>query len=110
MNPTQVQAAYEAIGNVIEDIKKNGITKDEFLRSREQMKSGMFFSNESSNAQMLLYGKYMLYFNKTFNFEQKLEDINSLTYEQALAAIDTMFDEKQKALALVGNTKTPLPF
>ena len=110
VNPTQVQAAYEAIGNVIEDIKKNGITKDEFLRSREQMKSGMFFSNESSNAQMLLYGKYMLYFNKTFNFEQKLEDINSLTYEQALAAIDTMFDEKQKALALVGNTKTPLPF
>lgn len=110
VNPTQVQAAYEAIGNVIEDIKKNGITKDEFLRSREQMKSGMFFSNESSNAQMLLYGKYMLYFNKTFNFEQKLEDINSLTYEQALAAIDIMFDEKQKALALVGNTKTPLPF
>ena len=110
VNPTQVQAAYEAIGNVIEDIKKNGITKDEFLRSREQMKSGMFFSNESSNAQMLLYGKYMLYFNKTFNFEQKLEDINSLTYEQALAAIDIMFNEKQKALALVGNTKTSLPF
>ncbi len=110
VNPTQVQAAYEAIGSVVDDIKKNGITKDEFLRSREQMKSGMFFSNESSNAQMLLYGKYMLYFNKTFNFEQKLEDINSLTYEQALAAIDIMFDEKQKALALVGNTKTPLPF
>lgn len=110
VNPTQVQAAYDAIGNVITDIKKNGITKDEFLRSREQMKSGMFFSNESSNAQMLLYGKYMLYFNKTFNFEQKLDDINALTYEQALAAIDIMFDEKQKALALVGNTKTPLPF
>jgi predicted Zn-dependent peptidase len=94
----------------VEDVKKNGITQDEFMRSREQMKSGLFFSNESSNAQMLLYGKYMLYFNKTFDFEKRLADINALTYEQALSAIDTMFDEKRKALAIVGNTKNPLPF
>ena len=110
VNPTQTLSAYEAIRGVVEDVKKNGITQDEFMRSREQMKSGLFFSNESSNAQMLLYGKYMLYFNKTFDFEKRLADINALTYEQALSAIDTMFDEKRKALAIVGNTKNPLPF
>jgi predicted Zn-dependent peptidase len=57
--------AYDAINEVVKDIKNNGITEDEFLRSREQMKAGMFFSNESSNSQMLLYGKYMLYYNKS---------------------------------------------
>ena len=109
VNPAQAQEAYDAVCNVVKDIKRNGVTEDEFLRSREQMKSGMFFSNESSNAQMLLYGKYMLYFDKIFDFEAKLDKINALTYDQSLAAIEKMFDEKQKAIALVGNTKKAFP-
>ena len=109
VNPKQVQSAYDAINEVIADIKKNGVTKDEFLRSREQMKSGMFFSNESSNSQMILYGKHMLYFNKVFDFEAKLERINEMTYERSFEAIGQMFDEKQKAAAIVGNTDKPLP-
>ena len=108
VNPQQVQSAYDAINEVIADIKKNGVTKDEFLRSREQMKSGMFFSNESSNSQMILYGKHMLYFNKVFDFEAKLERINEMTYECSFEAIGQMFDEKQKAAAIVGNTDKPL--
>ena len=107
VNPTQAQEAYDAICEVVQDVKKNGVTKDEFFRSREQMKSGMFFSNESSNSQMLLYGKYMLYFNQIFDFEEKLKRINEMTYEQSFEAIEKMFDEKQKAIALVGNTDKP---
>lgn len=104
VNPSQKQEAYNAICDVVKDIKKNGVTKDEFLRSREQIKSGMFFSNESTNSQMLLYGKYMLYFDKIFDFEKRLERINGMTYDDAMCAIDVMFDEKNKAIALVGNT------
>ena len=89
-------------------MKEKGITEDEFLRSREQMKSGMFFSNESSNAQMLLYGKYMLYFNEIFNFEDKLSRINAMTYDKAQEVLLDMFDEREKAVALIGNTKAPL--
>ena len=109
VNPAQAQEAYDAVCNVVKDIKRNGVTEDEFLRSREQMKSGMFFSNESSNSQMLLYGRYMLYFDKIFDFEAKLDKINALTYDQSFAAIEKMFDEKQKAIALVGNTKKAFP-
>ena len=107
VNPTQAQEAYDAICEVVQDVKKNGVTKDEFFRSREQMKSGMFLSNESSNSQMLLYGKYMFYFNQIFDFEEKLKRINEMTYEQSFEAIEKMFDEKQKAIALVGNTDKP---
>lgn len=89
-------------------MKKDGITEDEFLRSREQMKAGMFFSNESSNSQMLLYGKYMLNFNKVFDFEDKLNRLNAMTYQDAQEALSVMFDESKKAVALVGNTDKPL--
>lgn len=110
VNPANVIQAYEAICEVIKAIKKDGITEDEFLRSREQMKAGMIFSSESSNTQMLLYGKYMLYNNKVFNFEEKLEKINAMTYEKAQDVISVLFNENEKALALVGKTDTPLVF
>lgn len=109
VNPNSAKEAYKAICEVIREMKDKGITQDEFLRSREQMKSGMFFSNESSNAQMLLYGKYMLYFDKIFDFEDKLNKINGMTYDEAWEALAIMFDEKQKAIAVIGNTDEAFP-
>ncbi len=108
VNPAKLDEAYDAINAVVYDMKKNGITKDEFSRGREQMKASMFFSNENTDAQMILYGKYMLYFNEIFDFEGKLSRINAMTYDDAMSAVSTMFDESAKAVALVGNTDTPL--
>ncbi len=110
VNPKNVDEAYEAILQVVKTMKEKGITEDEFMRSREQMKSGMFFSNESSNSQMLLYGRYMLYFDKVFDFEEKLNRINAMTHGEAMETLGCMFDEGNKAIALVGDTDKPLPF
>ncbi len=109
VNPKNLNEAYEAILEVVKIMKEKGISEEEFLRSREQMKSGMFFSNESSNSQMLLYGRYLLYFDKAFDFEDKLARINAMTHSQAQAALEVMFDEHNKALALVGDTDKALP-
>lgn len=108
VNPQQVGQAYDAICALIKEMKKNGITEDEFLRSREQMKSSLFFGSESSNSQMLLYGKYMLNFDKVFDFEAKLDKINAMTHDQSFEALQRLFDETNKAVALVGNTDKPL--
>ncbi len=107
VNPAHAEEAYDAILEVIKTMKEKGITEDEFMRSREQMKAGMFFSNESSNSQMLLYGRYMLYFNKVFDFEEKLNRINAMTHEKAQEVLSAMFDESKKAVALVGKTDKP---
>ena len=108
VSPQKLDEAYEAINTVIKDLKQNGFTVEEFLRSREQIKSSMFFRNESSNSQMILYGRYLLQFDKLFDFEDKLSRINGMTYEDARAVLEVMFDDKQKAVSLVGNTDKPL--
>lgn len=108
VNPAKLQEAYEAVGAVIREMRTGGVSEEEFLRSREQLKANMLFSNESSNTQMLLYGKYMLYFDKIFDFEEKLDKLNAMTHAQAQATLEIMFDEKNKAVALVGDTDTPL--
>ena len=71
VNAGNVLRAYDAINRVVDELKQKGISEKEFLRSREQMKSGMFFSNENTSSQMLLYGKYMLQYDKIFDFEEK---------------------------------------
>ena len=52
----------------------------------------------------------MLYVNKIFDFEDKLNRINAMTYADAQDALSLMFNEKEKAIALVGNTDKPLEF
>ena len=107
VNPQKLDEAYEAITSVVKDIKQNGFTVDEFLRSREQMKASMFFRNESSDSQMLLYGRYLIHFDKLFDFEDKLSRINGMTYEEVREILNVMFDDSQKAVSLVGNTDKP---
>ena len=110
VNPSQLNAAYDAILDVIKDLKENGVTEEEFMRSREQMKSALFFRNESTNSQMILYGRYLLDYDKLFDFDEKLKIINEMTFAQASELLDVLFDDKNKALSIVGNTEKALPF
>ena len=110
VNPQKAEEAFDAILNVVNDLKCNGFKEEEFLRSREQMKSSLFFRNESTNSQMILYGRYLLDYDELFDFDDKLKTINEMTYAQASELLEILFDDKNKALSLVGNTDKPLSF
>ena len=110
VNPQKAEEAFDAILNVVNDLKRNGFKEEEFLRSREQMKSSLFFRNESTNSQMILYGRSLLDYDEPFNFDDKLKNINEMTYAQAIELLELLFDDKNKALSLVGNTDKPLSF
>ena len=86
----------------ISEMKKNKVTEEEFLRGKEQLVSSSIFSQESTSSQMLLFGKEMLYNGKIYNFEERVNKINSVTLDDVCEAIDFNFDEKFKASALVG--------
>ena len=107
VNPQKLEEAYEAILNVVKDLKQNGFTEEEFLRSREQMKSALFFRNENTNSQMILYGRHLLDYNEVFDFDDKLSKINNMTYSQASDLLQLLFDDNNKAISLVGNTDKP---
>lgn len=110
VNSSNALQAYEAINEVVDKLKKEGISDAEFSRSREQMKAGMFFANESTSSQMILYGKYMLQNNKIFDFEEKLNEINSITKEDVMEAIALTFDDKRKAIAAIGDVSKAFSF
>lgn len=82
VNPKSAEKAYRAILDVLNDLKKNGVTEDEFARGKAQMISSFAFGQESTSSQMLLYGKYLLNTGKVFDIDAKLSAVNALGIDE----------------------------
>ena len=93
---------------MVKDFVKDGITETEFARGKEQMKSAFIMSQESTSAQMQIYGKQYLILNEVFDFKKKIAEINALTLKDVNNAINEAFNLDKVALATVGKNDTPL--
>ncbi|MDE5548485.1 MAG: insulinase family protein, partial [Clostridia bacterium] len=105
VNPKKAKQAAKAVKEVIEEFCKKGVTEEEFLRGREQIKSGSIFAQENTSSQMLLYGKQMLYKNEVYDFEKRMAEIAALTPDDISRAIACNYDFSRAAVATVGNLK-----
>ncbi len=102
--------SFSAIIEEFEKFKKFGITEQEFLRGKEQMKSSFIMGQESTASQMLLYGRYLLYLDKEFDFKERLEKIDAVTIDSVNDVIKEVFNADKLSVATVGKLKTPLKF
>ena len=103
VNPAKAKDAAEAVRAVIAEMQSGGVSEAEFLRGREQLKASSIYSQENTSAQMLLYGKEMLYNNAVYDFEKRMAEISALTRDDVAAAIAEGFDFSRAAVASVGN-------
>ena len=102
VNPSKVDDAVTAIKQEIKNFYENGITENEFARSKEQMKSAFILSQESTSSQMKIYGRQYLMLNEVFDFKKKIEDINAITLDEVNVTIKDVFDLDKCAYAIVG--------
>ena len=108
VNSDKYLQSVEAIYNCIEQIKKKNITQEEFSRGKEQLIASSIFAQENTSSQMLLFGKELLYNDKMYNFEERVNRISAVTLNDVFDAIDVNFDENGKASAIVGAVDKPL--
>ena len=107
VSPANAEKAYDAIDQCVSTLLKEGLTEEEFLRGREQMKSSMLFSQESTPSQMLMYGKYMLFNDTLFDFDDKLDKMNKITLDDVMESARLTFASGKKAVGAVGNREKP---
>ncbi|MBD5584237.1 MAG: insulinase family protein [Clostridia bacterium] len=108
VNAEKYKKSVDAIYDCINDIKKKNISEEEFIRGKEQLVSSSIFAQESTSSQMLLFGKELLYRGQVYDFEDRVNKINAVTLKDVLTAVEMNFDDKYKAISLVGAVDKPL--
>ena len=104
-SPENSAKAVLAVRQEIDNVLKNGITKDEFARGKEQMKSNFILGQESSVSIMNVLGKTMLLGNEVFDLDQKVEELNKVTIDDVARAYTDIFDFKKACAAYVSSDK-----
>ena len=108
VNAGNYHKSVDAVFDCINDIKRKNISKEEFMRGKEQLTSSLVFAQESTSSQMLLYGKELIYSGRVYDFEQRVNEIISVTLDDIMSAIECNFNRDKLALSVVGNVDKPL--
>ncbi len=108
VNTNLRDTAVNAILEQISVLKKNGITEQEFLRGKEQVKSAFIMGQESTASQMLLYAKYLMLLDKEFDINERIGRLENVTINQVNDVIEQLFDVNTLSTATVGVKRTPL--
>ena len=108
VNSSLKTQAFSAIVDEIKNFKAKGLTENEFLRGKEQMRSAFVFGRESTASQMLLYGRHLLFYDKQFDINERLQRLDSVTIHDVTDAINEFFIIDKMATATVGPNSSPL--
>ncbi len=108
VNTASRDLAVNAIVEEVRNFKKNGITEQEFIRAKEQIKSAFIFARESTASQMLLYGKCLMFLDEEYDYKKRVKEIESLSLNDVHKAMEGSFDIDNSATATVGTKRSAI--
>jgi predicted Zn-dependent peptidase len=103
MNPARTREVTELIFEEIEKLKKEGLSKEEIQKTKEQLKGSLVLSMEGTSSRMHSYGQSLLITNFVRSQDEMIERIDSLDAEKVNSAIELTF--QSPAMALVQNSE-----
>lgn len=101
LNPSQTKQAYDAIFQVLKEVKNEGITQKEFEKGKAQVLSAFAFGQELTSSQMRIFGKYLLFEDSVLEIEDRMKEIENIKIERINELIE-MLNFDKFSLSLVG--------
>ncbi len=98
--------AVKVILDELVKIKKDGVTKEELQRAKDNLRGHMVLSFENSSAQAEWYAKQALLMKKVATPEERLKKFTAIKAEEIQKAANQIFDFKKLRLAVIGPYKT----
>lgn len=105
MNPTQTTTVVKKIYQIINEIKKKGVTSQELSMTKEQIKTELILGNESAKSRMNSNGKAMLNRGRLITIEELITGIENVNLEKITDFANRYFDLSKASISLVGNLK-----
>lgn len=88
----KVKDTIEAIKYELYALKNKGVTSEELMMAKEQVKSSYIFGLENINSRMFSIGKNELLLGRVFKPEEVLESFDKVTLEEILKAAEMIGD------------------
>lgn len=109
LNRNKVEEAIKGIQNEISHLAKNGIEDDELEASREQLKAGFVFSQESTASRMLTNGRMAILLDRVVPIDEIINAYDSITKSEVENLISNISDfTKYSAVAVTGKERLDL--
>jgi len=105
MNPTQTTTVVKKIYQIINDIKKKGVTVEELSMTKEQIKTELILGNESARSRMNSNGKSMLNRGRLITIEELIAGVEKVSLGNILDFANQYMDLRTASISLVGNMK-----
>ena len=105
---TGEKQAKEVLSRMVEEmerVRKEGVTKEELMRCRDQLKGSYLLGMESSGARMNALGKTLLLQKREYSEQETLRRIECVTMEDIERILPICLDLSQASTALVGRVK-----
>jgi len=105
MNPAQTATVVKKIYQIINDLKKKGVTTEELQMTKEQIKTELILGHESAKSRMNSNGKSMINRGRIITIEEMIHGIDQVTREGVYDFANRYFDLSKASISLVGNLK-----
>jgi predicted Zn-dependent peptidase len=105
MNPSQTPTVVKKVYQIINEIKKKGVTQEELSMTKEQIKTELILGNESTKSRMNSNGKSMIGRGKVIPLEELINEINKVSLNDVTDFANRYFDVDNASMSLVGNLK-----
>lgn len=100
--PELAAEAIAAVREVIEDVKANGFTEEEFEKVRLQRETGAVLGGETTFDIMRLMGKYYFLVGKPVSYRTLIKKMEKLNLAAVEAAFGEVIDYDRAAVCYVG--------
>lgn len=102
-SPENTVKAVEAIKKEIDILLRDGVTDEEMSRAKEQMKTSLVLGQESTSANMRVYGRVACIQNRLYDMDRVLKIIGDATKEDLARTAKDIFDFDKVGISLVSS-------
>jgi predicted Zn-dependent peptidase len=103
MNPIQLEPVVQNVFKVVEELKQNGLTEDELIMTKEQIKTELIMGNESAKNRMNSNGKSVMLRDTITPLEETISKVNEVTAEEIIEFTKKYMMKDKCSFSLVGN-------
>lgn len=103
--PENCQRVIDIILGELEDIRQNGITKEELEKSFSQLKGSLFMGLETVNSRMNKLGRSLLAYDRVITPEENVNELAKVTLEDVKTLAEEMFQRDNLQITVLGSVE-----